>query len=35
MDWYNVKEKTPEPFVSVLCRIPGEKPFHTVREGFH
>ena len=34
MDWYNVKRILPEPYVSVLARIPGEKPFPTVREGF-
>lgn len=34
MDWYNVKNKTPEPFVSVLCYIPSEKPLPTVHEGF-
>lgn len=34
MDWHNVQSSTPEPFVSVLCRMPGEKPFPTVREGY-
>ena len=27
MDWINVNRITPKPFVSVLCRMPGEKPF--------
>ncbi len=34
MDWINVNRMTPKPFVSVLCRIPGEKPFPTVHEGY-
>lgn len=34
MDWHNVKRILPEPYVSVLVRMPGEKPFPTVREGF-
>ncbi len=34
MDWINVKRMTPEPFVSVLCYMPGEKPFPTVHEGY-
>ena len=34
MDWINVNRMTPEPFVSVLCRMPGEKPFPTVHEGY-
>lgn len=33
MDWFNVKSCLPEPFVPVLCYMPGEKPFPTVREG--
>lgn len=32
--WIPVGERLPEPFVSVLVNIPGEKPFPTVREGF-
>lgn len=34
MDWYNVKSKLPEPFVSVLCHIPINKPCPTIHEGF-
>ena len=34
MDWINVNRITPKPFVSVLCRMPGEKPFPTVHEGY-
>lgn len=34
MEWINVNRMTPEPFVSVLCRMPGEKPFPTVHEGY-
>mgnify|MGYP004474848541 CR=1 FL=1 len=34
MDWINVKLCLPEPFVSVLCYAPGEKPLPTVREGY-
>ena len=34
MDWFNVKSCLPESFVSVLCYMPGEKPFQTVREGY-
>lgn len=32
--WISVKERLPEPFVSVLVQMPGEQPFPTVREGF-
>lgn len=34
MDWINVKSYLPEPFVPVLCYMPGEKPFSTVHEGY-
>lgn len=33
-DWISVKERLPEPFLSVLCYMPGEAPHPTVREGF-
>ena len=33
-EWISVKSRLPEPFVSVLVNMPGEKPFPTVREGF-
>ena len=33
-EWVSVKDKLPEPFVSVLVQMPGEEPFPTVREGF-
>ena len=33
-DWYNAKKRPPVPFVSVLVRMPGEKPMPTVREGY-
>ena len=33
-EWISVKDRLPEPFVSVLVQMPGEKPFPTVREGF-
>ena len=32
--WISVKDRLPEPFVSVLVHMPGEKPCPTVREGF-
>lgn len=32
--WIPVIESLPEPFVSVLVQMPGEKPFPTVREGY-
>ena len=32
--WISVKDRLPEPYVSVLVNMPGEKPFRTVREGF-
>lgn len=34
MEWISVKDRLPEPFESVLCYMPGETPFPTVREGF-
>ena len=33
-EWVSVYDRFPEPFVSVLVHMPGEKPFTTVREGF-
>lgn len=33
-EWIPVTERFPEPFVSVLAHMPGEKPFPTVHEGF-
>ena len=33
-EWISVDDRLPEPFVSVLVNMPGEKPFPTVREGF-
>lgn len=33
-DWISVKDRLPDPFVSVLVQMPGEEPFPTVREGF-
>ena len=33
-EWISVKDGLPEPYVSVLVNMPGEKPFRTVREGF-
>lgn len=33
MDWINVNRITPKPFVSVLCRMPGEN-LPTVHEGY-
>lgn len=32
--WISVRDKLPEPFVSVLVYMPLENPFETVREGF-
>lgn len=32
--WIPVSERLPEPLVSVLVQMPGEKPFPTVREGY-
>ena len=32
--WISVKDGLPEPYVSVLVNMPGEKPFPTVRRGF-
>ena len=34
MDWYRVERCLPEPYVPVLARMPGEKPFPTVHEGY-
>lgn len=33
-EWVSVKDRLPEPFVSVLVHMPGEEPFTTVHEGF-
>lgn len=33
-EWIPVTDRLPEPFVSVLAHMPGEKPFPTVHEGF-
>lgn len=33
-EWIPVSERLPNPFVSVLVQMPGEKPCPTVREGF-
>ena len=33
-EWISVKDRLPEPFVTVLVQMPGEEPFPTVREGF-
>ena len=33
-EWISVEDRLPEPYVSVLVNMPGEKPFRTVREGF-
>ena len=33
-EWIPVKDRLPEPFVSVLVHMPGEEPFPTVHEGF-
>ena len=33
-EWISVNDRLPEPYVSVLVNMPGEKPFPTVREGF-
>ena len=33
-EWISVKDRLPEPYVSVLVNMPGEKPCPTVREGF-
>lgn len=32
--WIPVEDGLPDPFVSVLVRMPGEKPMPTVREGY-
>lgn len=34
MNWISVKDRLPEPFVSVLVYMPVEKPLPTVHEGF-
>ena len=33
-EWISVDDRLPEPYVSVLVYMPGEKPCPTVREGF-
>lgn len=33
-EWISVNDGLPEPFISVLCYMPGEQPFPTVHEGF-
>ena len=33
-EWISVEDRLPEPYVSVLVNMPGEKPLRTVREGF-
>lgn len=33
-EWISVKDRLPDPFVSVLVHMPGEEPFPTVHEGF-
>ena len=33
-EWISVDDRLPEPYVTVLVNMPGEKPFRTVREGF-
>ena len=33
-EWISVDDRLPEPYVSVLVNMPGEKPFPTVHEGF-
>ena len=33
-EWISVKDRLPEPFVSVLVHMPGEEPCPTVHEGF-
>lgn len=32
--WISVKDQLPEPFVSVLVYMPGERPLPTVHEGY-
>ena len=32
--WISVDDRLPEPYVSVLVHMPGEKPCPTVRRGF-
>ncbi len=32
--WISVKDRLPEPFVSVLVCMPDEEPMPTVREGY-
>ena len=34
-DWYDAEKTKPAPFVSVLVRMPGERPCPTVREGYY
>ena len=33
-DWISVKDRLPEPFVSVLTHMPEESPLPTVHEGY-
>ena len=33
-EWISVDDRLPEPYVSVLVYMPGEKPCPTVRRGF-
>lgn len=33
-DWISVKDRLPEPFVSVLTHMPEERPLPTVHEGY-
>lgn len=33
-NWISVKDRLPEPFISVLIYIPEDKPLPTVNEGF-
>ena len=33
-EWISVKDRLPEPYVSVLVHMHGEEPCPTVREGF-
>ena len=32
--WISVNDRLPEPYVSVLVHMPGEKPCPTVHKGF-
>lgn len=33
-EWISVKDRMPEPFVSILVHIPEDEPFPTVHEGY-